>query len=322
MLLPLVVLVGADFPSPFFGWCCFPLLGVGFWVVLGTDQFGRSKKSGSAQHLTLVSLVLGFFSPVGGALCLVCLGRLFFVFVIVFDTCDDLSLLGDVPSTLGSFVRCCVTIPHPSGGFSWCCLLFFFFFLPVVLHFPFSFCGRCCFGSCCVPILLWCGGSRLRWCCLLVPYVWWFCSPLPLSLGCCCSPLRVLLGLFLLWGGAVCHLFSLFVPLSVVVSSSSFGWCCSVFLSLGVGPIGLNSTPTNTTRAEFAQHDHISSREHAWLKSWKACTSLRLQDNCHPRVMSHSLPHLTRSTITSSLSSTSPIFPTISPTRTRHFGTR
>ena len=44
------------------------------------------------------------------------------------------------------------------------------------------------------------------------------------------------------------------------------------------------------------------------------------ENNCHPRVMSHSLPHLKPSTITSSLSLSpnSPIFPTISPTRTRH----
>ena len=44
-----------------------------------------------------------------------------------------------------------------------------------------------------------------------------------------------------------------------------------------------------------AQHDHISSREHAWLESCKAqdCTSLCPKNNCHPRVMSHSLPHLT-----------------------------
>ena len=38
----------------------------------------------------------------------------------------------------------------------------------------------------------------------------------------------------------------------------------------------------------FAQHDHISSREHAWLKSCKAqdCTYLCPWDNCHARVMS------------------------------------
>ena len=69
-----------------------------------------------------------------------------------------------------------------------------------------------------------------------------------------------------------------------------------------------------------AQHDHISSREHAWLKSWKAqdCTSLCLWNNCHPRVMSHSLPHLTLTPSISSLSpiSSSIIFPTVSPTHT------
>ena len=63
-----------------------------------------------------------------------------------------------------------------------------------------------------------------------------------------------------------------------------------------------------------AQH-HISSREHGWLQSWKA------QDShiFHPRVMSHSLPHLTLTTSTSSLlpiSYTSPIFPTVSPSQT------
>ena len=47
-----------------------------------------------------------------------------------------------------------------------------------------------------------------------------------------------------------------------------------------------------------AQRDHISSREHAWLKSWKAqdCTSLCPKNNCHPRVMPHSSPHLTLTT--------------------------
>ena len=55
---------------------------------------------------------------------------------------------------------------------------------------------------------------------------------------------------------------------------------------------------------QHAQHDHISSREHARLKSCKLkdCTSVRPQNNCHPRVMSHSLPHLTLTTSTSSLS--------------------
>ena len=75
----------------------------------------------------------------------------------------------------------------------------------------------------------------------------------------------------------------------------------------------VSSTPTNTARTELvAQHDHISSREHAWLKSCKA-------NKCHPRVMSQSLPHLTLTTSTSSvspISSISPIFPTVSPSQT------
>ena len=41
---------------------------IGFWVVLGTNQFGKSKKSGSPKPLTLVSLVLVFFI---GGLCVV-----------------------------------------------------------------------------------------------------------------------------------------------------------------------------------------------------------------------------------------------------------
>ena len=42
-----------------------------------------------------------------------------------------------------------------------------------------------------------------------------------------------------------------------------------------------------------------------------------VQNNCHPRVMCLSLPHLTLTTSTSSLSPASPTFPTISPTHTR-----
>ena len=66
-----------------------------------------------------------------------------------------------------------------------------------------------------------------------------------------------------------------------------------------------------------AQHNHIPSREHAWLKI-KDCTSLCPKNNCHPRVMSHSLPHLTLTTSTSSLSpiSSTLIFPTVSPSQT------
>ena len=75
------------------------------------------------------------------------------------------------------------------------------------------------------------------------------------------------------------------------------------------------------TTFRVAQHGHISSREHAWPKSCQAqdCTSGYPKNNCHPRVMSHSLPHLTLTTSTSSLSpisSISPIFPMVSPSQT------
>ena len=48
----------------------------------------------------------------------------------------------------------------------------------------------------------------------------------------------------------------------------------------------VNSTPTKYSTYRVAQHDHISSREHAWLKSCKAqdCTSLSLKQMtsaCH-----------------------------------------
>ena len=51
-----------------------------------------------------------------------------------------------------------------------------------------------------------------------------------------------------------------------------------------------------------------------WTTLWKAqdCTSCVFQNNCHPCVMSHSLPHLTLTTSTSSpspISSISPLFP-------------
>ena len=80
--------------------------------------------------------------------------------------------------------------------------------------------------------------------------------------------------------------------------------------------VNVNSTPTNTARTELpAQHDHMSPREHDWLKSCNAqhCTSLCLQNHCPP------LPHRTLTTSTSSLSpisSTSLAFPTSSPLHT------
>ena len=47
----------------------------------------------------------------------------------------------------------------------------------------------------------------------------------------------------------------------------------------------------------------------------QGCTQWCLKSSCHQRVMSHSLPHLTLTTSTSSLSPTSPIFQSSSPSR-------
>ena len=67
-----------------------------------------------------------------------------------------------------------------------------------------------------------------------------------------------------------------------------------------------------------AQHDHISSPEHAWLKLEGSGLHIFVSyNNCHPIVVSYSLPHLTLTTSTNSHSATSPIFPTIYPTHTR-----
>ena len=71
-----------------------------------------------------------------------------------------------------------------------------------------------------------------------------------------------------------------------------------------------------------AQHDQISSREHAWLKLQSSGLHIFVYpktNDGHPRAMSHSLPHLTLTTSTRSLSpisSTSPMFPTVSPSQT------
>ena len=57
---------------------------------------------------------------------------------------------------------------------------------------------------------------------------------------------------------------------------------------------------------------------HCMITFYRANTrgsrAAKLKKNCHPRVMSRSLPHLTLTTSTlSPISSTSPIFPTVSP---------
>ena len=93
-----------------------------------------------------------------------------------------------------------------------------------------------------------------------------------------------------------CHSCPLLLCLFVALSLA----CTEIFLLQSV-----NRTPTHTSctdahsvsATDTAQHDHISSREHAWLKS----------------VMSHSLPHLTLTTSTSSLSPASSIFQSFSP---------
>ena len=66
---------------------------------------------------------------------------------------------------------------------------------------------------------------------------------------------------------------------------------------------GMNSTPTNTGRTELHSMIAFSSREHAWLKSWTAqdCTSLCPETIVIHESMSRSLPRLTLSTGTSSL---------------------
>ena len=78
-----------------------------------------------------------------------------------------------------------------------------------------------------------------------------------------------------------------------------------------------NSTPTNTARTEL--HGMITFHDAKTRLKFLDCTSLCPLNNCHPRVMSRSLPHLTLTTSTSSLSpisSTSPTFPTVSPLHT------
>ena len=79
-------------------------------------------------------------------------------------------------------------------------------------------------------------------------------------------------------------------------------------------------THKNST-CRVAQHDHIFiTRTRVAQELEGSGLHMCPKHNCHPRVMSHSLPHLTLTTSTSSLSpisSTSPICPTVSPTHTR-----
>ena len=65
------------------------------------------------------------------------------------------------------------------------------------------------------------------------------------------------------------------------------------------------------SKYRVAQHDHISSRKHAWLKLERSGLHIFVSyNNCHPSVMSHSMPHLTLTTSTNSLSNTHKTFGT------------
>ena len=84
-------------------------------------------------------------------------------------------------------------------------------------------------------------------------------------------------------------------------------------------PEGVNSTPTNTARTELHSmitFHHANTRGSRTGKL-RIAHLFCLNNNCYSRVMSHSSPHLTLTTSTSSLSSISRIFSTISPTHTR-----
>ena len=80
----------------------------------------------------------------------------------------------------------------------------------------------------------------------------------------------------------------------------------------------VNSTPTNTARTELHSmitfhHANTRGSRAAKLRIAHHCV---LKHNCHPRVMFHSLQHLTLTTSTSSLSPVSSISPTFSDSLT------
>ena len=90
---------------------------------------------------------------------------------------------------------------------------------------------------------------------------------------------------------------------------TNFG-CREINFPITDGECEQNTTHTACTDAHSvsarhtAQSDHFSSREHARSSSLRTCVPKAF---CHPRVMSRSLPHLTLTASTSSLSPTSPI---------------
>ena len=97
----------------------------------------------------------------------------------------------------------------------------------------------------------------------------------------------------------------------------------SRWLEEGTSPIELyvNITPTRIACTDaHSVSQHILNRMITFHHANTRGSRLHIfvsQNICHVRVMSRSLPHLTQTTGTSSLSPTSPIFPTISPTHTR-----
>ena len=135
----------------------------------------------------------------------------------------------------------------------------------------------------------------------------------------------------------------LFFPLS----TPSLEWCCCLPSSCGAVLLWLvlaatsstffskydvNRTPTHTacTDAHSASAHTLHSVitcHHANTRGSRA-SRLRIarigvpKRVCHPRVMSRSLPHLTLTTSTSSLSPTSPIFQSFSPSHPSPFGAR
>ena len=81
---------------------------------------------------------------------------------------------------------------------------------------------------------------------------------------------------------------------------SSLVVCSNCDLSVQM-PDPVNRTPTNTARTELHSISHSITRTRvAQDQGMRILVSLK--NNCHPRVMSHSVPHLTLITSTSSLS--------------------
>ena len=124
---------------------------IGFWVVLGTNLFGRSQEIAKTKPLD--SCVVGswfFFCYWCFVFC--CLGRVSLLLSLSLTFTMIFPLLGDAwffcVVLFSLLLLPLVVLSSSSSG--WCCVLL-------------SFYGRCCFGWSHVPILQWCGGSPLWW---------------------------------------------------------------------------------------------------------------------------------------------------------------